>query len=242
MTERTSHEPGAFCWIDLNAPDPGAAAAFYTSLFGWHPHPDPDPAANDHTMLTLDGDLTRPVAALMRMIAGAPPGTPAFWTTYVTVTDVDATAEVVREAGGRVFMGPMDAKRLGRFALLFDPWDAVIGLWQPADFHGAGVMGVPNSYCWSELAVDDAEAAKAFYGTVLPQAPEQIVQATQGPSRWTACFAVTDCGATASRAADLGGTVLTPPRETPDGQTALLMDSQGAHFAIYARTAERGQP
>ncbi len=30
-----AHAPGTVRWIDIGAPDPGAAAAFYGALFGW---------------------------------------------------------------------------------------------------------------------------------------------------------------------------------------------------------------
>ncbi|WP_329426327.1 VOC family protein [Streptosporangium sp. NBC_01495] len=258
MPGRISYELGTFCWADLNAPDPDAATAFYTGLFGWHAHVDPDPLVAGHITLTLDGDLSRPVAALMPMTAEAPPGTPAFWTTYVSVADVDATAELVRGAGGQVFMGPTDAGELGRFALLFDPQGALVGLWQARDFHGAGVIGEPGAYCWSELAVRDVEGARAFYGTVLgwegdthASGPAAYTEwRTPGgtpagwmtqmderwpaeiPPRWTVTFTVSDCDATAARAAELGGTVAVAPHDIPAGRVALLNDPQGGRFSV----------
>ena len=258
MPGKVSYEPGTFCWADLSAPDPDAATAFYTGLFGWHAHVDPDPLVPGHVTLTLDGDLSRPVAALMPMIAQAPPGTPAFWTTYVSVADVDATAELVRGAGGQVFMGPMDSGELCRFALLFDPQGALVGLWQAKDFHGAGVVGEPGAYRWSELAVRDAEGAGTFYRTVLgwEGAPHGSGPATRTEwrtsggtpagwmagmderlpaetlPRWTATFAVSGCDATATRATELGGTVVLPPHDTPAGRSALLNDPQGGRFSV----------
>ena len=35
MTERDRYIPGVPCWIDTTQPDPGAAVAFYSGLFGW---------------------------------------------------------------------------------------------------------------------------------------------------------------------------------------------------------------
>ena len=35
MSERTSYAPGTPSWVDLGTPDPAAAAAFYSGLFGW---------------------------------------------------------------------------------------------------------------------------------------------------------------------------------------------------------------
>ena len=35
MRQREGFPPGVPCWIDINQPDPAAAAAFYCGLFGW---------------------------------------------------------------------------------------------------------------------------------------------------------------------------------------------------------------
>jgi predicted enzyme related to lactoylglutathione lyase len=100
--------------VDLVTPDTEAATAFYTGLFGWHANVD---SPDGHTMLNL-GD--RPVAALMPHVAEAPADTPALWTTYVSVADVDATAARARELGGTVSVPPSDIPT-GRFAILGDP-------------------------------------------------------------------------------------------------------------------------
>src|ERR1700747_3193107 len=35
MRERDGYVPGVPCWIDTSQPDPRAAVAFYSELFGW---------------------------------------------------------------------------------------------------------------------------------------------------------------------------------------------------------------
>jgi uncharacterized protein len=35
MLERDGYLPGVPCWIDTSQPDPKAAVAFYSGLFGW---------------------------------------------------------------------------------------------------------------------------------------------------------------------------------------------------------------
>ena len=35
MPERDGYIPGVPCWIDTSQPDPEAAVAFYSGLFGW---------------------------------------------------------------------------------------------------------------------------------------------------------------------------------------------------------------
>jgi predicted enzyme related to lactoylglutathione lyase len=254
MPEMTSFEAGTPCWVDLVTPDPAASTAFYTALFGWEARPDADPADRGHTTLTLGG---RAVAALMAHLP-APTGTPPLWTTYVRVADVDATAEAARQAGGRVFMPPVDAGAMGRAAMLFDTEGAHIGLWQPAEFQGAQVVGEPGAYAWSELAVRDIEGATAFYGAMLgwegdthPFGPTTYTEwhnpggppvagmirmnehwPAEVPPHWMVYFAVADCDAAAARAVELGGAAPVPPTDIPRGRFAVLNDPQGGHFSV----------
>ncbi len=45
-----------------------------------------------------------------------------------------------------------------------------------------------------------------------------------------------DADAAATRAAELGGSVIRPPWETPYGRMAVLADDQGAVFAVGSNT------
>jgi hypothetical protein len=51
---------------------------------------------------------------------------PPVWSIYITVDDVDATAQKTQELGGRVLMPPMDIPKVGRFCVIQDPQGAVI--------------------------------------------------------------------------------------------------------------------
>jgi predicted enzyme related to lactoylglutathione lyase len=50
------------------------------------------------------------------------------------------------------------------------------------------------------------------------------------PAQWTVTFGVDDVKATASTAEELGGTIVTPPRDVPWSRQAVLRDPQGAIF------------
>lgn len=50
------------------------------------------------------------------------------------------------------------------------------------------------------------------------------------PAHWSVTFATDDANETARKAAELGGTVLTPPFDAPWVRTAVLADPQGAAF------------
>src|SRR4051794_894002 len=105
------------------------------------------------------------------MVAGLGPlmaeGQPPAWSSYVSVTDADATAAKARDAGGSIVVEPMDVMDVGRFAFVADPAGAVIGLWQPRIHTGAEIVNEPVSLAWNELNTRDVEASKPFYAAVF---------------------------------------------------------------------------
>ncbi len=258
MPDKTSYEPGTPCWVDLLTPDPDASRAFYTGLFGWHATTDPDPAAGGLTTLTLNGDVEHPVTALIPNTSEAASGTPAFWTTYIRVDDIDAAAKDAGTAGGQVFVGPAAAGERGHFAMLFDAQGAHVGFWQPESLMGTQGERGPNTYFWSELTTRDVAGAKAFYGAVVgwesasrpfddatyfewhkPGGPPVagMIQMDHRwppdlPPHWMVYFAVEDCDAVVARAIELGGSAPVPPSDIPTGRFAVLMDPQGGYFAV----------
>lgn len=250
MPAKTEYAPGTPSWADLGSPDMAASKAFYQGLFGWEGDTAPQPEAGGYTMFRL-GD--KHVAGVGPAFEGQPPA----WATYVTVASADETANVAVEAGGRVLMGPLDVLDVGRMAVLLDPVGAPISIWEARAFPGAQLVNEPNAMCWNELATRDIEAAKAFYGRVFgwegttreyggstytefmlggvpvagmigmnDQWPAHV------PSHWMVYFAVDDTDATASRAAELGGSVSVPPTDIPPGRLAVLNDPQGAVFSV----------
>jgi predicted enzyme related to lactoylglutathione lyase len=69
-------------------------------------------------------------------------------------------------------------------------------------------------------------------GTIAPQLPST-------PNHWHVYFGTDDADATAAKAAELGGSVVAPPFDTPVGRMAVLSDPQGAVFSII-KTAPQG--
>jgi predicted enzyme related to lactoylglutathione lyase len=254
----TSYDPGTPCWVDLATPDLGKAEAFYGYLFGWAAHASPDPGAGGYTFFKLGGADGKEVAGAMPLTDDAQPST---WTTYISVADVDAAAQATHAAGGQVIVEPVDIMDQGRMAVFADSQGAVIAAWQPRAFPGAAVTGEANTYCWSELASRDIEAAKAFYPRVFGWEPDThafgsstytewqaggrsvagMVQMDQQwpedlPPHWSAYFEVDDPDATATRAVERGGAVEMPPTDIPVGRFAVLVDPLGAHFSIIRLT------
>ena len=131
MPTRTSYEPGTPSWVDLASPDLAASASFYSSVFGWDAK-DQGPESGHYHMIELRGI---PVAgAGPIMMEGQPPA----WTTYVSVTDADASIAKVKAAGGTVFVEPMDVLDVGRMAVFADPTGAAAAVWQPRRHLGRG--------------------------------------------------------------------------------------------------------
>ena len=162
MPERDGYIPGVPCWVDTQQPDAAVAADFYHRLFGWEVEDAMPPGADGHYFIgrIRGGD----VAA----IASQTPETRApTWNTYVWVDDVDASAAVVKDAGGTVLAGPFDVMDAGRMAVVSDTEGAALCLWQARQHRGARVVNEHGSLNFNGLHTRDVEAAKAFYGAVF---------------------------------------------------------------------------
>ena len=57
------------------------------------------------------------------------------------------------------------------------------------------------------------------------------------PSHWHVYFGTEDADATAAKAAELGGSVIVAPFDTPVGRIAVLSDPQGAMFSVIKNAA-----
>lgn len=256
------YKPGTPCWIDLMVPDQQAALDFYRDLFGWQGEIGPAETGG-YSVCTLKG---KPVAGIMK--AMNPDGTvpdpmpPTVWTTYLSTDGIDATLKSVTDAGGSVMMGPMDVMDLGRMAVVTDPTGAVVGLWQPGSFDGAGIVNEHGALIWNELSTGDTDAAAAFYSAVLPisPAPSQMPgaefytefkvagRAVAGmmdlsnmpagvPPHWLPYFHADDVDSVQAAAVRAGGNVMAPAFDMAAGRMAVLTDPQGGVFAVITASA-----
>jgi predicted enzyme related to lactoylglutathione lyase len=158
---------GTPSWVELNASDTGAAADFYTELFGWSTA-EPAHAAQvvgGYQMFEQEGAA---VAGLMRSMA--PDGSSA-WLTYIAVDSADETATKVSAAGGQTFVEPMNVMDIGRMAAFADPGGAAFGVWQAGSFTGAGLVNEPVSLCWTEVLTRDKAAVLDCYPAVFDWTP-----------------------------------------------------------------------
>lgn len=114
---------GAFSWNELITNDLAAAKAFYTRLFGWELE-EVQPGEIPYTMVRAGGEE---VAGMMATPPEAGPMPPA-WGAYVTVDDVDESAKLAQELGGRVVMEPREIPGVGRFCVIVDPQGAALSM------------------------------------------------------------------------------------------------------------------
>ncbi len=167
MLERDGYLPGVPCWIDTSQPDPEAAVAFYSGLFGWDCEDVMPPGApGSYFMARLRGG---DVAAVSASPEGAPPV--AAWNTYIWVESADETAAKVLASGGRVLADPFDVMDAGRMAVCTDPEGAAFCLWQAKRHRGAQIVNEPGSLNFNGLNTRDPERAKSFYGAVFGWQP-----------------------------------------------------------------------
>jgi predicted enzyme related to lactoylglutathione lyase len=248
------HAPGTFCWVELATTDPDAAKNFYTSLFGWTfaDLPGPDGVYTTWKVHGLEHGA---------MHTALPEGVPPHWLLYIAVTSVDASIAKARGAGATVLMEPTDVMDYGRMAVIRDPAEAVVALWQARKHIGARIINTTATLCWSELVVRDTRAATEFYtklfgwraDTKKAVLPEEQTDYTEwviagnhiggmlpmteewgdAPPHWMAYFQVTDCAESVDKAKKLGGHVEFGPLPIEDvGRFALIRDPQGAYFSI----------
>ena len=255
MGERTSYEPGTFCWVDLATTDQDAAKAFYAELFGWEYDDRPVGDGAVYSLATVGG---RQVAAISTMPermrqAGAPPS----WMSYVSVADADATAARARELGAELVVEPFDVLDAGRMAVVRDPQGAVFALWQPREQRGAQLVNVAGAFTWNDVVTTDPEAARRFYADLFGWSYQQIegaeppyavirhrdrsnggvIGAMPGqPAAWTAYFGADDLEASIARVEAAGGQKVFGPMRVPAGTFAVLRDPQGAQFSVFAGT------
>jgi predicted enzyme related to lactoylglutathione lyase len=163
MPERDGYIPGVPCWVDTSQPNPEAAAAFYSGLFGWEVR-DVVPPESEGTYLV--GEIRGGgVAAIQPIPEGAPPM--AMWNTYIWVDSADETASNVVEAGGKVLMDPFDVMDAGRMAVFADPEGAAFCVWEAKVHKGAQVVNEAGALNFNGLNTRDVEGAKSFYGSVF---------------------------------------------------------------------------
>ena len=182
------------------------------------------------------------------------------WSVYLATDDARKTVEVTSAHGGQVIVPAMDVGELGTMAVVSDPAGAVIGMWQPCEHLGFGLVAEAGAPGWFELHTRDYEGALRFYRDVFAWETETIGDTAEfrytvlrhgddrlagimdaatflpaeAPSRWSVYFGTDDADATLAHSVALGGAVVQEAEDTPYGRLATATDPTGAAFKLVA--------
>jgi uncharacterized protein len=240
--------PGMFVWRELKTDDVDGARRFYAELFRWSWRAEDMGPAGKYWLASRDDQQ---VGGVMQK----PPGVSlaSTWSSYVLVDDVDAAAERCRAAGGQVLRAPEDFPRVGRFAVLSDPWGAAFSPFRACGPESVPLRPGPGTFCWETLVTPDPGGAIAFYGKVVGfgtgptqndeetlftagQASVADIQPARagGPSYWATYVEVESAEGTRDRAVAIGGKVLVPRIDVPKvGIVAVIADPSGAALGLF---------
>jgi predicted enzyme related to lactoylglutathione lyase len=245
---------GAPCWIDLYSSDTGAATAFYSQLFGWNAEP-PMEGFGGYFTFTKDG---KHVGGCMANDGQS--GAPDAWTVYLTTDSAARTADAAGAKGGQVHLAPMEVADNGTMAMVADPGQAAIGVWQPGTQKGFEVRNEVGTPAWFELLTRDYDRSVDFYRDVfewdthVASDTDELRYTTHGegenmlagimdasaflpegaPASWSIYFKVDDADAALARIVELGGTIVRPAEDTPYGRLAEAADPTGVRFKLIA--------
>lgn len=246
---------GQFNWHELYSPNLPLVLPFYLALLGW--------TATDVPM--DNGETYTIVSSNDVRLGGLNPTSPDLdlsgWTSYIAVSDIAATVDLVTSIGGRLLAPAFDVPSVGRVAYLADPAGAQFSLFAeeipgryPAITGGYGQRGLPS---WHELTTPDDAEAIAFYTSVTGW--EHVVWDMDGlsyhgmtideipvagiyrgepdqPATWTIYFETNGSLAEAiSAVPSLGGNLIGERVAVPGtGEFQMVQDPAGTVFGLLA--------
>jgi uncharacterized protein len=244
--------PGKFVWFEHLSSDAKKAQAFYGEVLGWKVRQFP--------MGAFTYDMIMTGETLDTMIGGyAPPTTDrrsAHWISYVSVEDVDATANAAIASGGKVVQAPHDAPGVGRMARIADPQGAELCLLKSSTGDKPDGPALPGSFFWNELHTTDPIKALAFYEKVVGFSHRSMDMGPGGayhilsrggvdrggvtahlpagvPPHWLPYAFAEDVDATIARARKLGAKIPMNAEDIPGvGRFGILEDPTGAILAV----------
>ncbi|MFJ9038853.1 VOC family protein [Streptomyces sp. NPDC102406] len=253
---------GAPVWADAMFTDLEAAKGFYAELFGWSYDTGAEEFGDYTQARTASG---KNAAALSPQMPGME-GVPAAWNLYFATTDIAATAERVKSAGGTLSMEPMRVGDFGTMVTAQDPTGCLFSVWQADSHEGFEAVNEPGAFCWAEVNSRDAARTDAFFTSVFPyevrkMADEHVdfdvwqlagspvlgrMRMTDDfpehvPSYVNVYFVVEDCDAALATVRRLGGTLHFGPVDSPFGRFAAVGDPQGAAFTVIDVTSTKGE-
>ena len=118
---------GKVGWIDITVDNADGLHDFYTEVVGWESDAVSMGEYSDYTMkMPSNGDAISGICHARGGNADLPGG----WLIYIIVADVQASAAICTEKGGKLIIEPRDLAG-GRFCVIEDPSGATAALYQP---------------------------------------------------------------------------------------------------------------
>lgn len=117
---------GKIGWFDLTVTDASAIRDFYSKVVGWKSQ---DVSMGEYQDFNMTMPESGEPAAGICHARGGNAELPSQWLIYITVADVDKSAELCRENGGAVIVGPKSMGD-GKFCVIEDPNGSVAALYQ----------------------------------------------------------------------------------------------------------------
>ncbi len=117
---------GKIGWFDLTVADAPTIRDFYSKVVGWKVE---DVGMGEYNDFNMTVPASGEPAAGICHARGGNATLPSQWLIYITVADVDKSAEACRENGGKVIVGPK-AMGGGKFCVIEDPNGSVAALYQ----------------------------------------------------------------------------------------------------------------
>ncbi len=123
---------GTLCWTELATTDLDGAVNFYTELFGWKI----SKSQNEDVPMDYreyDTGMGHPSGGMYEMnaeIFGGQEIPPPHFMNYISVDDIAASIERVKELGGTVVGEPHDIPQVGRMVIVNDPAGATFTMLQ----------------------------------------------------------------------------------------------------------------
>jgi predicted enzyme related to lactoylglutathione lyase len=254
---------GRFVWHELMTTDIEAAKKFYQKVIGWGTQKWD--VKNDVTppeyMMWMAGE--QPVGGLMLLPEEAKAmGAPPHWMSYMAVPDVDATVKKAKSLGANVYVEPETVPEVGRFAVMSDPDGAVFAVMTPDGPYQPESDPELLGFSWHELFSKDWKKADKFYTELFGWKPTEDMDMgpdmgtyhmfgrdrftyggmmtkpanMQAPPSWLHYVLVDSADEAAERAVKAGGKILNGPMDVPvDDRVAVLLDPQGAAFAVHSK-------
>jgi uncharacterized protein len=118
---------GSIAWVDLTIENAEAIRDFYSHVVGWKAAPVEMPGYTDFNM--IGPESLEPAAGICHA-RGVNADIPSQWLMYIIVEDVDHSARLCVEHGGRILSGPRLVAG-AQLCIISDPAGAVCALYQP---------------------------------------------------------------------------------------------------------------